>query len=821
MSNHQNPSYEQHKLSLQQAIELAVEHHTAGELSKAESICQQILKSDPNHPVALHLLGVVANQSGKNDIAVDFLKKALALRPDYVEAHNNLGNVLVDIGKLDDAVTSYQKVLEFEPDLAGVHNNLGNAQQQLGRLDEALASFQKALSIEPDLAEAHNNLGLVLQEIGKLEEALESYYKALNIRPNYAEAHYNIGNTLNQLERLNEAVNSYQKALSFKPDYAKAYNNLGNTLGNLGKEEEAVASLQKAIAIDPDFVEANNNIGNVFKDLGQLQEAVASYHKALAIEPNFAKAHYNLGIAIVELGQLDEAINSYQKALAFKPDYAEVFFNIQLSLQALYHDILTKKIDISSIEPIIDSLSPITESEIIRLQLNYLTGGNTLEAWQKILHTMPTLQSETLPNPNKTNAPSSTISRKQSERKIVALLHFGRSGSGYLHSLLDDHPNVSTLPGVYMSGFFGREVWSQIRKNGFKGIPLQFSSLYKLLFDARNPEKIPPAFISDTYNNKFVGEREGFIKMGSNQDTPLTLDRGQFMENLSDVINGLEEINHGQLFEAIHHAYERTLGSDFSAKRLILYHLHAIDSFSMTNFTKYFPSACLLMIIRNPLQSLESWALKSSQRSRENKYKVYAEIVQKICSMLTSINHPSLHIHCSAAVRLEDIKEHPKETMRRLCKYLGIEETASLYNSTMQGLKWWGNPSSSLFGRTQTQYDEHTDPIRMKTGALFSTHDQFILDTLFYPLNARFGYIDENEAQFRKNLREIRPLIETPLDFEQKLADDFLPDYPELEMTEAFKILHAVLLGSWHKLDEYSTYPYMIKAMPEIILPGA
>ena len=68
--------------------------------------------------------------------------------------------------------------------------------------------------------------------------------------------------------------------------------------------------------------------------------------------------------------------------------------------------------------------------------------------------------------------------------------------------------------------------------------------------------------------------------------------------------------------------------------------------------------------------------------------------------------------------------------------------------------------------------------------------------------------------QFRKNLREIRPLIDTPLDFEQKLAEEFLPDYPELEMTDAFKSLHAVLVGLWHLLDEHGTYPYLMKALP-------
>ena len=57
----------QQTLTIQQALELAVQHHTAGRLSQAENIYQQILQSDPNQPVALHLTGVIAHQAGKND----------------------------------------------------------------------------------------------------------------------------------------------------------------------------------------------------------------------------------------------------------------------------------------------------------------------------------------------------------------------------------------------------------------------------------------------------------------------------------------------------------------------------------------------------------------------------------------------------------------------------------------------------------------------------------------------------------------------------------------------------------------------------------
>ena len=44
---------------------------------------------------------------------------------------------------------------------------------------------------------------------------------------------------------------------------------------------------------------------------------------------------------------------------------------------------------------------------------------------------------------------------KQSDAaNLVALIHFGRSGTGFLHSLMDNHPDISTLPSIYLSEFF-------------------------------------------------------------------------------------------------------------------------------------------------------------------------------------------------------------------------------------------------------------------------------------------------------------------------------------------------------------------------------
>ena len=75
-------SEQQQTRTIQQALSLAVQHHNAGRLSEAEGIYQQILQIDPNQPVVLHLLGAIAHQVGKNDVAVDLLTRALGFKPD-------------------------------------------------------------------------------------------------------------------------------------------------------------------------------------------------------------------------------------------------------------------------------------------------------------------------------------------------------------------------------------------------------------------------------------------------------------------------------------------------------------------------------------------------------------------------------------------------------------------------------------------------------------------------------------------------------------------------------------------------------------------
>ncbi|WP_172428735.1 tetratricopeptide repeat protein [Azospirillum brasilense] len=52
-------------VTLRDALAAAVGHHQAGRLDAARPLYHSILRSQPGHPDALHLLGVLESQSGR------------------------------------------------------------------------------------------------------------------------------------------------------------------------------------------------------------------------------------------------------------------------------------------------------------------------------------------------------------------------------------------------------------------------------------------------------------------------------------------------------------------------------------------------------------------------------------------------------------------------------------------------------------------------------------------------------------------------------------------------------------------------------------
>ena len=159
---------------------------------------------------------------------------------------------------------------------------------------------------------------------------------------------------------------------------------------------------------------------------------------------------------------------------------------------------------------------------------------------------------------------------------------------------------------------------------------------------------------------------------------------------------------------------------------------------------------------------------------------------------------------------MEDLKDCPEQTMRLLCDWMGIEEEDSLYEMTMQGKKWWGDPSSPDFGKEAMPPFGKSSTDRA-VGSIFSERDQLVLRTLFYPFSVRFGYIEEDPDQFKDDLRRIRPMLDELFDFEEIMIKNTQVDTEQFKSSDAYCYLRACMLNRWAILNEFGTYPEILR----------
>ena len=171
-------------LKLQQAVAL----HRKGQLAQAGALYRQILEMQPGHFDALHLLGVVAQQSGNPQAAIELISRAIKINPGNADAYSNIGNALRDLKRHEEALACYNRALEIKPDYAEPLYNRGLALQELRRYEAALASYDQALSLRPNYAEALYNRSVALQDLRRFEDAVLSFARLVEIAPDFAYA---------------------------------------------------------------------------------------------------------------------------------------------------------------------------------------------------------------------------------------------------------------------------------------------------------------------------------------------------------------------------------------------------------------------------------------------------------------------------------------------------------------------------------------------------------------------------------------------------------------------------------------------------------
>ncbi len=203
-------------------FETGLKHHKAGSLQKARQFYLKVLKSNPRHNGTLHMLGLLANQTGNATAAIKYLGRALEDNLESPELFTNFGNALLSNGCPKEAIEAFRNAIRINPAFALAHNNLGNALQATGKADEAITAFQQAVKLSPNYAQAHYNLANALLRKGQQDTAIAWYRSAVAIDPSLTEASKNLAKVLMDRGEIEEAAVFFKRVLQHSPNDALA-----------------------------------------------------------------------------------------------------------------------------------------------------------------------------------------------------------------------------------------------------------------------------------------------------------------------------------------------------------------------------------------------------------------------------------------------------------------------------------------------------------------------------------------------------------------------------------------------------------------------
>ena len=324
-------------MSTQQTMKYAIRCHQHGRLAEAERLYRDIIREEPQHCDALHLLGLIRIDQRDYQAGVRLIESAVATNPRFAKAHFNLGIALTKLDRYNDAIASFDRALRLAPAHADSWHARGNALAKAERTDEAIESFGRALALQPEHVGALLSRAAALVRLDRFAEAEEDLDRALALQPQHLEAHVRRAALDIKRKRPAEALERLSADTVDLSGHVEAWCIRGRALAALERFEDALHAYDRALALRRENVEASTGRGAALSMLFRFDEALAEYDRALQLNPNHAEAHYNRGLALGELDRLEEAFNHFDLAVALNPRYVQALANLATVLSRFRH----------------------------------------------------------------------------------------------------------------------------------------------------------------------------------------------------------------------------------------------------------------------------------------------------------------------------------------------------------------------------------------------------------------------------------------------------------------------------------------------------
>ncbi|MDR2028562.1 MAG: tetratricopeptide repeat protein [Treponema sp.] len=199
----------------------------SGKEREQRTILERIIKIDPANPEALSALGTIALRARSLRTAASYFDRALAAEPDNQEALIGRAGVYRYDRDPKNAEALLNKAVTLYPQWAVPYSERARLYQEAGFPKEALADLDRAKALDGGDYWIAVDRGTILIDLNRKPEALEEFTRAIALDPSSFLAYVYSAGIKDELGDYDGAERDYETLSKLKPEYYFAFEGLG------------------------------------------------------------------------------------------------------------------------------------------------------------------------------------------------------------------------------------------------------------------------------------------------------------------------------------------------------------------------------------------------------------------------------------------------------------------------------------------------------------------------------------------------------------------------------------------------------------------
>jgi tetratricopeptide (TPR) repeat protein len=161
---------------------------------RGETLCKEVLQTDPEHVGAKEFLINRALESGRARWAEELARSLVRKMPEQSKWWLKLSSSLARQDQLVEAQEAVQQVLSIEPHLEEAQMLLGSIFVRDNRFAEALGQYDAVLQQSPDNIVALAQKGSALKTLGRQDESIQCLRRCMELDSSFGEAAWSLSN---------------------------------------------------------------------------------------------------------------------------------------------------------------------------------------------------------------------------------------------------------------------------------------------------------------------------------------------------------------------------------------------------------------------------------------------------------------------------------------------------------------------------------------------------------------------------------------------------------------------------------------------------